>query len=187
MLKNPVHPAQLKGTVMPDAVTAVVRHCIHWNHRFQVRRIRYGQGMLGATRVRGSNGTDIAVTPSLLADPLGGIVAVVYVVAMRPPSALGGIAATHVLRNDHITPTDEVLHPLFGPTIATAILAVGRSLQNHGKLPGRRGAVNRGPMDIRRQPHSVAHRNHDIPAESDVVARLALGLRAGKVACSCQV
>src|SRR5215472_16988594 len=132
--------------------------------------------MLGATGVRGANGTDTAVTPGLLADPSGRIVAVVNVVAMWPPIALGGIAPTHVLGCEDVTPTDEVLRPL--RSRRTAILAVGCSLQNHRKLSRRWDTIDRGPMDIGCQPHSVAHRNHDIAAKSDVVAHLVLLLRA---------
>src|SRR6516225_6922538 len=141
--------------------------------------------MLGATGVRGANGTDIAVTPRLLADPFGRVVAIVRVVAMRPPTPLGGIAAAYVLSHENVTPADEVLRPQRSGW--TAIFAVGRSLQYHGKLPGRWDAVRRRPVDICGQSHPVAHRNHNIAAENDTVMHLALVLRVGGRACRCRV
>src|SRR6516225_3724244 len=131
--------------------------------------------MLGTAGIRSADGADIAVAPRLLANPFGRVVAVAHVVAMRSPTSFGAIAATYVLHDDHVTATDEVLHPFRPLRVPTKILSVRRPLQDHRELSGYRDAVKSGSMDIGRQPHSVAHGHHDVPAESDTVARLALG------------
>ena len=140
-VEDPVQPAQLEGAVVPDAVPAVVRHGVHRNHGLEIRWVREGQRVLRAAGVRRPDRADAAVRPRLLADPLRGVEPVVPVVAMGPPASLGIEAPAHVLGNGNVSMRDKISCP-------TGRFAVRSALEDGWKLPRRRDAVDRRPVDV---------------------------------------
>src|SRR5882672_10441632 len=108
-IKNPVHPAQFKSSVMAQTDASRVRGRIRWNHRFQAWRVRQSECMLCSARIGRSYGPNGAIGPGLGANPLGSVVAVVNIVAEKLPGTFRIESTAYVLEYDNISLLDPVV------------------------------------------------------------------------------
>ena len=162
-VEDPVEEAQLEGAVVPDAVAAVVRHGVDGHQGGEVGRVGEGQRVLRAAGVGRAHGADAALEPGLLADPGGGVEAVLAVVPVRSPPPFGGVAPAHVLAHEHVAEGHEALGGVLG-----LVLVVGRALEHGRESPGSGDAVLRGQPYVGGQAHPVAHGDHDVAEEDDL-------------------
>ena len=165
--EHPVEPAQLEGAVVPHPVATHVRHRKQRDHRLDEWRSGDRERMLRPAFVRGADRADAAVGPRLLSDPLRGVVAVTAVVGQRPPTTLRAVAPAHVLHDHDVATGSEVVREGRG-----AHLLVVRRAHQQRREPAFDGhAVARRPINVGGEPGAIAHRDHDIDRERDVVGR----------------
>ena len=114
---------------MADTVTTEVRHRITRNHRFYVGRVADGEGMLRRTGIGRPHCTDATVAPRLRANPFGCIKPVIRIIDEWMPAPLRRVAATYVLKHDHVSVWHERVRNRRG-----VFLVVRCAHQNHGKF-----------------------------------------------------
>ena len=75
------------------------------------------------------------------------------------PQPLRLITAPQILQDGDIAAERKELGNF---NIASVTFVIGGTTQNGGKRAGQRFAILRGAVEIGRQPHAVAHGNHDV-------------------------
>src|SRR6185295_18003101 len=119
--------------------------------------------MLCSTGIRSSDSSNGTTTPGLRVDPLGGVVAIINIVAKKSPDSFRIEPAPHILQYDHI--------PLFDPVVRIVdivVFTIRRALQDYRKLAFHHFPVLRWTIHIRCEAHIIAHGNHDVGESSDV-------------------
>ena len=119
---------------------------------------------------------DGAVAPGLGAEPFVGVVAVLGLVDIRLPSAVGVVPPAAVLHGDGIAALDKRHRP---GQVSVPLVVVDRADQQRRKRAGRVGQVNVGG-----EPHAVAHRHLDIETHLERLCRLCCVERTHRVVTS---
>src|SRR5690349_3280823 len=83
----------------------------------------------------------------------------------------GLIAPTNILRYTDVASWNEVSCPRL-----RRFLSIWRALQDHRKLPFQRLPVLGWTVDVARQFHTIAHGNHHVVINGNLVLRLRSGL-----------
>ena len=153
---------ELGHVLLEHAVDALVAEVVllrrDGSDGLQVLAAPGGGLVLGEADVGDAVHADAAVAPRLRAYPLDGVVAVVSLVYVRLPRAVGVVAAAAVLHDAGVSCLDESLGPL---DVALLLLVVDRPDEEHGKgsFPGRR-------VDVGGQQDAVPHGNLDVQANT---------------------
>ena len=136
----------------------------------QVFRRFNGGAHLRDRRIRTAHRTDTAVAPGLAADPvtdvgpiapgMGRGRVVVHPGGLRPVT-VAQVDQHHVVALGHKIVSDFAVAPLG--------LVIGRMQHDRREAALDKGAVLRGPVDVKCQAHAVAHGHHDILGEVDTV------------------
>ena len=138
----------------------------------QVFRRFNGGAHLRDRRIRTAHRTDTAVAPGLAADPVTDVSpiapgmrrgrVVVHPGGVRPVT-VAQVDQHHVVALGHKIVCDFAVAPLG--------LVIGRMQHDRREAALDKGAVLRGPVDVKCQAHAVAHGHHDILGEVDTVGR----------------
>ena len=114
---------------------------------------------LGGANVRSAEHPDFAIGIRQRRRPLDRVITVVGFVLERVPLAFGGVAAAHVLKNDH-----KAARSALQAEIHAIVFVIRRALQQHREL-----AVGGGTVNIGSKRHAIAHLHGDIPLICDLV------------------
>src|SRR5438552_9196340 len=172
--RRPVKEAQLEAAVVAYAKVAGIGGRVDRDHGGKEWGMRDGERMLRAPLIGTTHGADLATAPGLGADPLGGVVTVVDIIAHQPPMSLGVVAPTRVLRDRNVTRPHELRQ------ITRVVFVVRGALQDNGELACSGNTVMRGTIDVGGPPHAVAHGHHHITSDHALVGRGALGTPRGE-------
>ena len=137
-------------------------------HRRETWRIETRQRARRVRAVRKALRADPAVAPRLLHDPGAAVVAILSVAEILDVLALRVPSAAAVLKHHCVTVARVDVRDLLARVApGLARLAVRRALQNDRRAFRQRLAVPRRQIDVRCQPHAIAHRDHDVALNDD--------------------
>ena len=151
--------ALLQSAVLTHRAVVVVRRADRYGHGRQVRRRHGRQGALITARVRAAHRPDLAVAPILDAKPLHRVVPVRRLLGEGIPLPFRLEPAANVLDDRHVSAPSEISRV---GDLPRRRLVVGRTFHNHRILPLSGTPIQRRKIDVRRKPHSIPHRCHDI-------------------------
>ena len=166
--------ALLERTVVSHRAMIIIRRPLSDEHRGEMRRVERRRGALGRRHVRRSHRADLAGRPRLSRGPFDSVVAVGRLAREGVPFALGAAAPAHVLDQNDVAVLGEESR---GHGEARGALVVRRALDEHRKAARHGRAAACGMVNIGREPHPVAHREHHVAFDHDLeIVRRSLAL-----------
>ena len=149
------HPAVLEGAAgVARPALAVIGGSGDGRHRLQMGRGVGGELVLVGAQVGLAEGSDIAVAPGLLGEPLDGVVAVGALVQVGGVVALGAEASAAVLGDVGVAEGQ--------PEVDAGAFAAGGPPVGGTRQEGGEGAGTGGAVDVALKTDTVAHRDHDV-------------------------
>ena len=155
--------SKAEGTAAGLGILVVVGRAERREHRSQVRRSLARERHLGGAVVRVAAGSDFAIRPGLLPDPLQEVVAVATFIEVDPELAFRSTVAAGVLKHEDVTAPREELRIVRRER--SRHLVVRRSVDDDRKAPRYRLALLGREVEVGRKSNSVPHRHHNVADE----------------------